>query len=126
MFLLWLLMGTGLGPARAQPLALRDYPVANGLPQTMVYASCQDGRGQLWAGTQSGVCAFNGQQFRTYDGRQGLPDNHVRAVAFSPTGTLWLGHQYGGVSGLCEGREGRYRACACRPTFAACTRAPVG
>ena len=70
----------------------------------MVYASCQDGRGQLWAGTQSGVCAFNGQQFRTYDGRQGLPDNHVRAVAFSPTGTLWLGHQYGGVSELREGR----------------------
>ncbi len=42
--------------AAAQTLALRDYTLANGLPQTRVYAMCQDGQGHLWAGTQGGVC----------------------------------------------------------------------
>ncbi|MDO7877209.1 two-component regulator propeller domain-containing protein [Hymenobacter sp. ASUV-10] len=95
----------------AQTLALRRYTTANGLPQTMVYAICQDGRGQLWAGTQGGVCVFNGQEFRTYDGRHHLPDNHVRAVAPAPDGTIWLGHEYGGVSWL---REGRVHPCRLR------------
>jgi signal transduction histidine kinase/ligand-binding sensor domain-containing protein/DNA-binding response OmpR family regulator len=94
--------------AAAQTLALRRYNTANGLPQTMVYAICQDGRGQLWAGTQGGVCVFNGQEFRTFDGRQNLPDNHVRAVAPAPDGTMWLGHEYGGVSWL---RHERVRRC---------------
>ncbi|GAB3743340.1 hypothetical protein GCM10027594_22560 [Hymenobacter agri] len=37
--------------AAAQTLALRDYTLANGLPQTMVYAIFQDAQGRLWAGT---------------------------------------------------------------------------
>jgi len=107
--ILLLLLLSGLAPA--QTLALRRYTTANGLPQTMVYAICQDGRGQLWAGTQGGVCVFNGQEFRTYDGRHDLPDNHVRAVAPAPDGTIWLGHEYGGVSWL---RGGRVQPCRLR------------
>jgi len=90
--------------AYGQTLALHRYTTANGLPQTIVYSICQDGRGLLWAGTQGGVASFDGQQFRTYDGRQGLPDNHVRAVAAGADGTIWLGHEYGGLSWLREGR----------------------
>ena len=84
--------------AAAQTLALRDYTLANGLPQTMVYAICQDAQGRLWAGTQGGVCSFDGHQFRILTTAQGLPDNHVKAVAATPDGSLWLGHNYGGVS----------------------------
>ena len=96
-----LLTLTGLLLARAAPaqtLALRDYTLANGLPQTIVYGICQDAQGRLWAGTQGGVSSFDGHQFQTLTTVQGLPDNHVRAVAAAPDGTLWLGHNYGGIS----------------------------
>ena len=32
----------GLWPGHAQTLALREYTIANGLPQSVVYAICQD------------------------------------------------------------------------------------
>ena len=93
----------------AQTLALRDYTLANGLPQTIVYGICQDAQDRLWAGTQGGVCSFDGHQFRTLTTVQGLPDNHVRAVAPAPDGTLWLGHNYGGVSVVRP--DGQVRRC---------------
>jgi ligand-binding sensor domain-containing protein len=76
------------GASSAQILASRDYTLASGLPQTMVYAICQDGQGRLWAGTQGGVCVFDGRKFRTLSTAQGLPDNHVKAIAAAPDGTL--------------------------------------
>ncbi|UOQ66989.1 ligand-binding sensor domain-containing protein [Hymenobacter volaticus] len=94
----------------AQNLASRSYTIADGLPQTVVYAICQDEKGRLWAGTQGGVCSFDGQQFRTLDVRQGLSDNHVTAVAAATDGTLWLGHEYGGISSLQNGQLRRCRA----------------
>ncbi|GAA4025406.1 hybrid sensor histidine kinase/response regulator transcription factor [Hymenobacter glaciei] len=95
----------------AQTLALRDYTLANGLPQTMVYAICQDAQGRLWAGTQGGVCGFDGHQFRTLTTAQGLPDNHVKALAATSDGALWLGHNYGGVSVVRPDGQ----VCRCRP-----------
>ncbi|MBF9142350.1 hybrid sensor histidine kinase/response regulator transcription factor [Hymenobacter properus] len=115
----WLL---GAQTAAAQTLALRDYTLDNGLPQSMVYAICQDGQGRLWAGTQGGVCVFDGQKFRTRTTAQGLPDNHVRAVAAGPDGTLWMGHSYGGVSFIRP--DGQVRRCRPRglgiPASVAC------
>ena len=96
-------------PGSAQTLALREYTIANGLPQSIVYALCQDARGRLWAGTQGGVCVFDGQQFQVFDGRRSLTDNHVRAVAAAPDGTIWLGHEYGGLAWLRDEQVGRCR-----------------
>ncbi|HEX8657776.1 MAG TPA: two-component regulator propeller domain-containing protein [Hymenobacter sp.] len=106
-----------LHPAFSQALALREYTIANGLPQSVVYALCQDGQGRLWAGTQGGVCTFDGQQFRVLDGRQGLTDNHVRAVAAAPNGTIWLGHEYGGLAWVRRGKVGRCRLPGVAPTL---------
>jgi len=102
----WLLAAGGV---QGQTLALRDYTLANGLPQTMVYGICQDPHGRLWAGTQGGVCVFDGQKFRTLTTAQGLPDNHVKAVAAAADGTLWMGHNYGGVSFVRP--DGQVRRC---------------
>ena len=108
---LLLLAGAGTRPGLAQTFALRQFGLDNGLPQSGVYAVCQDRDGQLWAGTQGGVCAYDGQQFRSLTTAEGLPDNHVRALAAAPDGTLWLGHAYGGLSWLRPGG----RAHRCRP-----------
>ncbi|RTQ45812.1 hybrid sensor histidine kinase/response regulator [Hymenobacter gummosus] len=88
------------GPAAAQALATRVYTLADGLPQSTVYALGQDARGQLWAGTQGGVAWFDGRQFHTLDTRSGLPDNHVTALLPRPGGGMLLGHKYGAVSAI--------------------------
>jgi signal transduction histidine kinase/ligand-binding sensor domain-containing protein/DNA-binding response OmpR family regulator/AraC-like DNA-binding protein len=85
-------------PAAAQALATRVYSLADGLPQSTVYALAQDARGQLWAGTQGGVAWFDGRQFHTLDTRGGLPDNHVTALLPQRGGRVLLGHYYGAVS----------------------------
>ena len=98
--------------AAVQTLALRGYTLANGLPQTVVNAICQDGQGRLWAGTQGGVCGFDGHQFRNLTTAQGLPDNHAKVVAAAPDGSLWLGHNYGSVSvARPDGQVRRCRPC---------------
>ena len=107
----------GALPGAAQTLALREYTIANGLPQSVIYAICQDHQGRLWAGTQGGLCVFDGQQFRVYDGRQGLADNHVRAVAAASDGTIWLGHEYGGLAWVRRGKVGRCRLPGVAPTL---------
>ena len=87
--------------APAQTLTMRSYTAANGLPQSSVYCLAQDNWGRLWAGTQAGVCVYNGQNFTTYGGKDGLSDSHVRAIAAAPDGpTIWLGQQYAGLSVL--------------------------
>ncbi len=93
-----LLSWAGGAPGVAQTFALRQFGIDNGLPQSTLYAICQDRDGVLWAGTEGGLCGYDGQHFRTLTTADGLPDNHVTALAAAPNGTLWLGHTYGGLS----------------------------
>ena len=87
--------------ARAQTLTMRTYTTVNGLTQSSVYCLTQDNWGRLWAGTQAGMCVYNGQNFTSYGGREGLLDSHVRAIAVAPNGTtIWLGQQYAGLAVL--------------------------
>ncbi|UOQ54841.1 two-component regulator propeller domain-containing protein [Hymenobacter cellulosivorans] len=88
----------GAWAAGAQTLATRVYTLADGLPQSTVYALAQDDRGQLWAGTQGGVGWFDGHRFQSLDTHQGLPDNHVTALLPSSGHRMRLGHYYGALS----------------------------
>jgi len=93
-----LLLAAGPGRGNAQTLATRVYTLADGLPQSTVYALAQDARGQLWAGTQGGVGWFDGHRFQSLDTRHGLPDNHVTALLPGPDNAMRLGHYYGALS----------------------------
>lgn len=95
-----------VAPSVAQTLATHVYTLADGLPQSTIYALAQDADGRLWAGTQSGACWFDGHRFQTIDTHYGLPDNHVTALLPAPGG-MWLGHEYGDVSGV--DAQGRVR-----------------
>lgn len=90
-------------PAAAQALGTRLYGLADGLPQSTLYALAQDEQGRLWAGTQGGACWFDGQRFQTLDTHRGLPDNHVTALLPATGGGMLLGHEYGAVSAV-DGR----------------------
>jgi ligand-binding sensor domain-containing protein len=84
----------------AQTYPFINYTIENGLPQSTVYHAFQDQKGYLWAGTQGGVCRFDGREFKVWDSQSGLPDNHVTSIHESPDGTLWFGHRSGALSFL--------------------------
>lgn len=94
----FLLLIVNLG--NTQTLPFKNYTIENGLPQSTVYHAYQDQQGYLWAGTQGGVCSFDGKQFKIWDSQAGLPDNHVTSIHQSPDGTLWFGHRSGALSFL--------------------------
>lgn len=91
-----LLAGAGLFPATAQPCNFLTYSIAEGLPQSQVYALLQDSRGYIWCGTQGGgISRFDGLRFKTFDTDDGLPSNFVNAIFEDSQRRLWVGTQQG-------------------------------
>jgi ligand-binding sensor domain-containing protein len=90
--------------ATAQVFPFQNFTVENGLPQSIVYCIHEDSKGYLWAGTQGGVCSFDGKDFKVFDAQKGLTDNHVTAIAEDSTGALLLGHRSGTISYLKNGK----------------------
>jgi hypothetical protein len=70
---------------------LTRFTSAQGLLQNRVLALWQDARGGVWAGTDFGVCAFDGERFReTGAGTNGVVPRFVSALAGAPEGSLWV------------------------------------
>lgn len=70
--------------------------VADGLPQSQVFALEEDQRGRIWMGTQGGgVCSFDGVGFQTISTQEGLPDGYVNALLQSQEGPLYIGTRTG-------------------------------
>ncbi|MBK6995305.1 MAG: hypothetical protein IPH31_10385 [Lewinellaceae bacterium] len=68
------------------------------LPQSQVFAMCEDAKGYLWLGTQGGgVCRFDGIRFDVFTTTEGLPSNYIQAVYEDHRGRLWVGTN----GGLC-------------------------
>lgn len=82
--------------AQAQAYSFIPYSIAEGLPQSQVFAACCDSRGYLWLGTQGGgVCRFDGLNFETFTTADGLPSNYVQAVFEDSRRRIWIGTQGG-------------------------------
>ncbi|MBK9687559.1 MAG: hypothetical protein IPO65_07235 [Saprospiraceae bacterium] len=76
-----------------------SYSITEGLPQSQVFAICQDSFGYLWAGTQGGGLAkFDGQKFDVFTEQHGLPSNYINALLVTTDNTLWVGTP----KGLCS------------------------
>ncbi len=86
--LLWCF--TGL--LQAQTQHFNTWSLDAGLPQSQVYAMCEDRRGYLWIGTQGGgVCRFDGLGFQVFTTEEGLPSNFITALYEDKKGRLWVG-----------------------------------
>lgn len=80
--------------ARAQNFAV--YSLAQGLPQSQVFATLQDSRGYMWFGTQGGgLCRFDGTVYQTFTSEHGLPSNYVNAIFEDNDQRLWVGTNAG-------------------------------
>lgn len=77
--------------ATAQQYDLRRYSLAEGLPQSQVFAAMQDSRGYMWFGTQGGgVCRFDGLDFQTFTTDDGIPSNFVSAIFEDSEHRIWI------------------------------------
>lgn len=74
-------------------LSMTHYGSELGLRGEMTYFLGFDARGQLWAGTDQGVRAFNGDRWEQYDHNDGLvwDDCDLEGFAAAPDGTVWIG-----------------------------------
>jgi signal transduction histidine kinase/ligand-binding sensor domain-containing protein/CheY-like chemotaxis protein len=77
------------------------YTPRDGLAHDVVYALCEDSKGNLWVGTQGGgLSRWRDGTFTTLSTRDGLSNNFVRAIHEDRQGDLWIGTDGGGLNRL--------------------------
>ncbi len=82
----------------AQRNNFQTYTLAQHLPQSTIYCITQDKRGYLWLGMEgSGLCRFDGINFKTFDRKDGFNADVVRALIQDSKGRIWAGTSGEGV-----------------------------
>src|SRR6266700_2538661 len=78
------------GSLTAQRLPLKQYTVADGLPNNVINKIVRDSRGFLWFCTGEGLSRFDGYSFTNYGVDQGLPHTMVNDFLETRSGELWI------------------------------------
>jgi ligand-binding sensor domain-containing protein/class 3 adenylate cyclase len=74
------------------------YTREQGLPSNKIRSISLDKTGNLWMGTDSGACKYDGTHFFTFTTLQGLPSNNISKIYRDNSGNLWLGTDSSGIS----------------------------
>lgn len=98
--------GSGAGLHRFRDGTFELFTMADGLLSPLVRVIAEDREGNLWVGTNGGLCRYKDGKFTGYTTGDGLSHNAVYAIHEDSEGVLWLGTQ----SGLTVYREGQFRA----------------
>jgi ligand-binding sensor domain-containing protein/serine phosphatase RsbU (regulator of sigma subunit) len=80
------------------PANFSFYKTLQGLKHNTVRRMLQDKTGNLWFGTNGGVCRYDGKSFTNFTEKEGLSNNFVWSILEDKTGNLWFGTDGGGVS----------------------------
>ncbi len=89
-----------LDPSKAlHSYKIDSWDMNRGLPQNSVLCLAQTRDGYLWAGTESGLCRFDGVKFTVYHtgNREELKVNRITVMLPDKSGGLWLGTRGGGL-----------------------------
>ena len=62
-----------------------------GLLSQNISCMFEDRAGNLWIGSDQGICRFDGQQFFHYTENEGLTGNTVNCMLEDKKGTIWIG-----------------------------------
>lgn len=92
-------------PVKIQPMRYKDnalfdiqyLDIEQGLPYSYIYATYHDKEGNLWMGTDYGLCKYDGTYLTTYTEKNGLINNKVYSIAEDNSGRLWIG-TYAGIT----------------------------
>jgi len=88
------------GAAQAQRLsAFRHYTFISGFPQNTVQAICQDAKGYIWVGTESGLNKYDGRRIISYktgwNGNFWLNSKSINNIVNGPAQSLLIGTEQG-------------------------------
>lgn len=76
----------------------------SGLPSNRVTALVQDAQGIIWAGTDWGLCRYDGQSWTVVQEAYGeLPSNSISCLAVDSLDRLWIGTDDSGIGILDNG-----------------------
>ena len=86
-----------------------DAKDSTALPPGMVFVVSEDAEGNIWAGTENGLCRYNEQtkRWKRYvnipGNERSLQHNNIRSICLDEKGNLWIGTNGGGLN--CYSRE---------------------
>ncbi len=69
----------------------------DGLSDNVVRSILEDHEGNLWFGTDGGICRYNGKIFTNFTEKEGLSSNAVWSMIEDREGSLWIGTYRGGI-----------------------------
>ncbi len=97
LFLFYLLSSIG---AHAQLRITEHLLINNGLANNYITDIVQDGKGRIWAATESGLNCYNGFEFQSYNSaNSGLNSNMINTLWYDrQTDQLWIGTKGSGIS----------------------------
>ncbi len=78
-----------------------QYTDEDGLPSMTVYQILQDRKGFIWVGTESGLCRFDGKEFKPFDTSR-LTDTEILKMQEDEEGKIWF-RNLSGQMGFVEG-----------------------
>ena len=88
-------------PLQSLPQSSDAFPLPDKKEAGYILSLAQDGRGDIWAGTEDqGVWQFQAQtrSWKNYRVKDGLGDDNAYALAVDGQGRVWCGHLRSGVS----------------------------
>lgn len=87
---LWIATEGG-GLIRYKNGVFRSFSGKDGLSNDFVRTVYQDGKGQIWIGTDNGLYRFMGERIERVDNSDGMPSIAVHAIHEDNQGRLWAG-----------------------------------
>lgn len=69
---------------------VKNFTLADGLAGNSILCIFKDSSGLLWIGTETGLCTYDGVNFKTVGEEQGLKYNIVRKIIEDDKKNLWL------------------------------------
>lgn len=82
--------GEGLYSYTPKDRKFQAFGTAQGLSNLFVTVVAEDGAGELWVGTRSGLFRFRRGQFQPYDDGDGLDRRIISDIYPAPDGVVWI------------------------------------
>jgi ligand-binding sensor domain-containing protein len=69
---------------------VKNYTMADGLPGNSIKCLFKDSKGLIWIATETGLCTYNGSEFKIIGNEQGLYYNSVWDITEDDKKNIWL------------------------------------
>ncbi len=93
-----LYLATDIGLIQIIGGKVKNFTIADGLPNNSITALATDRDGVLWIGTSNGLAKLSNGTFQTFTTTDGLTNNSIRTLFVDVNNTVWIGTDGGGVN----------------------------